>query len=486
MGTLSGGNQQRINIAIGLLARPVVLLLDEPSAGLDPRQRERLWEFVLGLAGGGTTVIFSTHNIAEAERYGQRLLVLADGEALFDGTSPSCMRRSTTRARATSSRRSSPSSGTEAIDAAGARVEGLMRWLFVKDLQILRRSPLVTALLVVYPVAIAVLIGFALSRGPETPRVAFLNEVPEGQPFVLAGTKFDIAGARSALCSRIDCIPVSSEQQARDMVESGDALAALILPPDLIQKLESLGSLTPSQPTVRVLVNEEDPVKARLVDDRISSLVTQANLKISKQVTRISANYLALLLRGGNFNLLGQTFNILGLKDTQRILEAVRPQLPANSPSADALDKVIRFSRLARQNLNLATPLLGSIAHPIDVQKEVVSGSPPSLDSFAISVAATVTLMFVTVLLVAGSLALEREENAFPRLTRGLVGRTALLVEKVGLGRDPVDRRHPADARRPVAVRSHRLGPLSPVRSGDRGGRRRLRRLRCGNRRCRP
>jgi ABC-2 type transport system ATP-binding protein len=84
---LSGGNQQRINIAIGLLARPVVLLLDEPSVGLDPRQRARLWEFVSGLAGRGTTVIFSTHDIQEAERYGQRLLVLADGESLFDGSS---------------------------------------------------------------------------------------------------------------------------------------------------------------------------------------------------------------------------------------------------------------------------------------------------------------------------------------------------------------------------------------------------------------
>jgi ABC-2 type transport system ATP-binding protein len=82
---LSGGNQQRINIAIGLLARPVVLLLDEPSVGLDPRQRARLWEFVSGLAREGTTVIFSTHDIQEAERYGQRLLVLADGESLFDG-----------------------------------------------------------------------------------------------------------------------------------------------------------------------------------------------------------------------------------------------------------------------------------------------------------------------------------------------------------------------------------------------------------------
>src|SRR5436190_4312979 len=309
-----------------------------------------------------------------------------------------------------------------------------MRWLFVKDLQILRRSPLVTVLLVVYPVAIAVLIGFALSRGPEKPRVAFLNQVPQSQPFILGGAEFDLTGAKSELCSRIDCFPVSTEADARHMVESGNALAALILPPDLIQKLESLGGLSPAQPIIRVLVNEEDPVKAGLVDDRISSLVTQANLKITKQVTRISANYLALLLRGGNFNLLGQTFNVLGLRKTQRILEAVRPQLPADSPFAGALDRVIQFSRLARQNLNLAQPLLGSIAHPIEVQKEVVSGSPPSLDSFAISVAATVTLMFVTVLLVVGSLALEREENAFPRLTRGLVGRTALLGEKMLLG----------------------------------------------------
>jgi ABC-2 type transport system ATP-binding protein len=83
---LSGGNQQRVNIAIGLLSRPRVLLLDEPSVGLDPRQRARLWEFVGGLAGGGTTVIFSTHDIQEAERYGRRLLVLADGESVFDGS----------------------------------------------------------------------------------------------------------------------------------------------------------------------------------------------------------------------------------------------------------------------------------------------------------------------------------------------------------------------------------------------------------------
>jgi ABC-2 type transport system ATP-binding protein len=86
VGRLSGGNQQRVNIAIGLLGEPPALLLDEPSASLDPRQRERLWEFIGGLAARGTTILFSTHNVAEAERYAVRVLVLGDGELLFTGT----------------------------------------------------------------------------------------------------------------------------------------------------------------------------------------------------------------------------------------------------------------------------------------------------------------------------------------------------------------------------------------------------------------
>ena len=83
--TLSGGNRQRVNIAIGLLSAPAVLLLDEPSAALDPRQRGRLWEFIRALADGGTTVLFSTHNVAEAEQNAHRVIVLADGELLFEG-----------------------------------------------------------------------------------------------------------------------------------------------------------------------------------------------------------------------------------------------------------------------------------------------------------------------------------------------------------------------------------------------------------------
>jgi ABC-2 type transport system ATP-binding protein len=88
VGRLSGGNQQRVNIAIGLLREPAAVLLDEPSASLDPRQRERLWEFIATLAGQGTTVVFTTHNVAEVERYATKVLVLVDGELLFTGTPP--------------------------------------------------------------------------------------------------------------------------------------------------------------------------------------------------------------------------------------------------------------------------------------------------------------------------------------------------------------------------------------------------------------
>ena len=308
-----------------------------------------------------------------------------------------------------------------------------MRWLLLKDLQILRRSPLQAALLIVYPVLIALLVGFAISRGPEKPRVAFLNNVPQNTPFKIGSRNVDIVGTRNALCQRIACVRVQSRAEAIDEVRSGEVLAALILPRDLVSKLQSLTGLTPERPKVQVIVNQEDPVKARFVDDRITALLAEANLRIAHEVAKTSTQYLTLLQNGGTLSLLGQTFDVLGLSKTEKLLRALRPAI-TNSTQLRALDKVIRFTALSEQNLDLANPLLASVAEPIDVDKQVISGKTPPLDVFAIAVAATVTLMFVTVLLVAGSLALEREENAFSRLTRGLVSRAGLLAEKVGLG----------------------------------------------------
>ena len=80
-GTLSGGNRQRLNVAIGLLGEPPLLLLDEPSAALDPAQRERLWTFIGAL---DATVLFTTHDVAEAAQHAGRVLVLAGGTLLAE------------------------------------------------------------------------------------------------------------------------------------------------------------------------------------------------------------------------------------------------------------------------------------------------------------------------------------------------------------------------------------------------------------------
>jgi ABC-2 family transporter protein len=311
-----------------------------------------------------------------------------------------------------------------------------MRWLLLKDLQILRRSPLLTALLVIYPIVLAVLIGFAVSRGPDKPRVAFFNEIAaEEGGLELGEGGFSQEAAFDQLCERIECITVKSRDEAFDKVADGDVLAALVIPEDFLDKLQAQLSGSGLEPaSVEVYVNEDDPVKARLVDDRISSLITEANLVLSGEISQQLLNYLDVLVVGGTVDvpILGQTIDVLGLRKSEAVLKAIRADLPPEQQQV--VDEVIRFAQLARENLGFADDLLSSVAEPIAVEKEVVEGDVPPLDTFAISVAISVTLMFVTVLLVAGSLALEREENTFTRLTRGLVGRGALLVEKIGLG----------------------------------------------------
>jgi ABC-2 type transport system permease protein len=311
-----------------------------------------------------------------------------------------------------------------------------MRWLLVKDLQILRRSPLLTALLILYPIVLAVLIGLAISRSPDRPEVAFLNEIPSEAGLDLGNeTGFDQDEAFRRICSRLECVPVDTREEAEQKVRDGEVLAGLVLPEDFLDTLQRQLSTAAEEPaTVDVIVNEDDPIKAQLVDDRITGLITEANLILSDRISAVMLGYLDTLISGGEIDipLLGETIQILGLENSEAALRAIRSEVPKRQQPV--VQEVIEFARLARQNLAFADELLSSVRQPIAVNKEVISGDIPPLDTFAISVAAAITLMFVTVLLVAGSLALEREENTFARLTRGLVSRTGLLVEKIGLG----------------------------------------------------
>jgi ABC-type multidrug transport system permease subunit len=311
-----------------------------------------------------------------------------------------------------------------------------MRWLLLKDLQILRRSPLLVALLVIYPVAIAVLFGFALSGGPEKPRVAFANLVPPGESeFNVGGRTLDAADYADRLFESIEPIRVDSRKAAIEEVRSGDALGALVLPADATERLRSmLGLGGGDPPTVEVYYNAEDPVKRRFVESTIEARLAEANAALSEVVLREAAGYIGVIVRGGEIPLpLVGAVQILGLERTRTIIDSITAELPPGSRDRAALEQVSRFAELAAENLDVSRPILASIGSPVRVKQTVVEGGRTPLDAFAVAVAVTVSLMFVTLLLAAGLLALEREEQAFGRLVRGLVSRTALLTEKVVL-----------------------------------------------------
>ncbi|MGH3994574.1 MAG: ABC transporter permease, partial [Pseudonocardiaceae bacterium] len=155
-----------------------------------------------------------------------------------------------------------------------------MRWLLVKDLRILQRSPLLVGLLVVYPVVIAVLIGFALSRGPDKPEVAIYNGLADSSTVVeLGGERIDLTRQGSRLFEEIDPVRVDSRAEAIQRVRDGDVLGALIIPDDLASNLQS--TLQPG--TVEVFYNAEDPAKQQYVENTIKSQVQTANAALTKR-----------------------------------------------------------------------------------------------------------------------------------------------------------------------------------------------------------
>jgi len=84
--TLSGGQRRRLDVALGIVGRPEVLFLDEPTTGFDPEARRRFWDLVRTLAAEGTTILLTTHYLDEAEALADRLAVLAGGAIVAEGT----------------------------------------------------------------------------------------------------------------------------------------------------------------------------------------------------------------------------------------------------------------------------------------------------------------------------------------------------------------------------------------------------------------
>jgi ABC-2 family transporter protein len=297
-------------------------------------------------------------------------------------------------------------------------------WLLRKDIVILRRSRLLVALLIVYPVAIALLIGLAISRSPSKPRVAIVDETPPGETVQVGDQRVQVDEYARQLFSQVDAVEVHSRAEATAKIKSGEVIAAVVIPPDIAARLSS----AVQKAQLEVLYNG-NAIEQSLVQSTIESALAQANLAFSAQIQQAAAKAINALLGGGDVGILGAPANLIGLSQIPSKLHEIVDRLPPGHERTE-LERIDAFAGFAAQNLSLSKDVLSTIGQPISVKSTLLHGRRTPLNTFAVVVAVSVSLMFVCVLLAAGGVALEREEHSLARLVRGLVSREALLAEK--------------------------------------------------------
>ncbi len=288
-----------------------------------------------------------------------------------------------------------------------------MRWMLKKDLLILARSRVLVAVLVLYPVAVALLIGLAISRAPGKPKVAIANLSPPSATVELGGTRLNVAHYYSELLDQVQPVPVATRAGAVQAVKSGKALAAIVIPANIASRLSSVVS----QAHVEVIYNG-DALEQSFVHSTIEASLAQANLELSNQIRRVAARVIGSLVRGGNLGVAGAPQNLPGLGEIPRILRGILARHPDDVDRAE-LERLAEFSEFAAQNLGVAHEVLNTVSQPIQVTNTYLHGGRTPLDAYAVVVAVSISLMFVCVLLAAGGIALEREEHTLARLVRG-------------------------------------------------------------------
>ncbi|HWF32627.1 MAG TPA: ABC transporter permease [Solirubrobacteraceae bacterium] len=298
-----------------------------------------------------------------------------------------------------------------------------MKALLVKDLLILRRSRLLVGVLIVYPVAIALLIGLAISRAPGKPRVAIVDQTLPGQTVKVGSERVPVSEYVEQLFSQVQPKRVATRSQAVGELKSGKVLAAVVIPANVVARLGT--GLRQAQ--LEVLYNG-NALEQSLVQAQINSALAQANIGFSEQIQRAAAQAIGALLSGRGLGVLGAP-ELIGLGQIPAKLRGVIARTPPGADRA-ALEQVAAFATFASQNLDLAKNVLSTIGQPIQVKTTLIDGRRTPLNTFAVVVAVSISLMFVCVLLASGGVALEREEHTLARLTRGLISRGGLLAEK--------------------------------------------------------
>ena len=298
-----------------------------------------------------------------------------------------------------------------------------MSSMLKKDLLILARSRLLVALLIVYPVAIALLIGLAISRSPSRARVAIVDQTPAGETVQVGSQRVSVSQYADQLFSQVQAVHARTRAEALRDLTSGDVIAAVVIPPDIAARVSSL------EPASLEVLYNGDALQQSIVRSTLDAAIAQANFAFSEQIQRAAARALEGLLLGGSQAILGAPEDLIGLRGIPNTLAGIIARQPPG-PDRAALQRINAFATFAAQNLAGSKNVLSTVGRPIQVKSAVLHGRRTPLNTFAVVVAVTVSLMFVCVLLAAGGVALEREEHALARLVRGLISREALLAEK--------------------------------------------------------
>jgi ABC-type transport system involved in cytochrome c biogenesis permease component len=288
-----------------------------------------------------------------------------------------------------------------------------MRWMLKKDLLILARSRVLVAVLVLYPVAVALLIGLAISRAPSKPKVAIVNLSPPSATVELGGTRLNVAHYYSQLLGQVQPVPAATRAEAVQAVKSGKALAAIVIPANIASRLSSVIS----QAHVEVIYNG-DALEQSFVHSTIESSLARANLELSNEIRRVAAQVIGALVRGGNLGVAGAPQNLPGLGEIPHILRGIIARHPHEADRVQ-LERLAEFTEFAAQNLGLSRKVLSTVSQPIQIDTTNLQGGRTPLDAYAVVVAVSISLMFICVLLAAGGIALEREEHTLARLVRG-------------------------------------------------------------------
>ena len=290
--------------------------------------------------------------------------------------------------------------------------------LLRKDVLVLRRSPLLLGILIAYPLAIALLVGLVASYASSKPRVALVDEDNLPASVVVGGKRFHVDRTIRQASQNVKLVRLSPEDADRQL-RTGKVVAVVTVPPGFIASLKGMVR----SPQLELQLSR-GTISSR-VEQQVQALVFSLNRRLQRAYIANNLRYVTLILKGGDGSFLGQPIDVLGIERAERLLDAM-PETPRNRRLRDFLHD----ARLALANTGDA---LRSTAHPIELVRAPGRGRTWVLSAEVQAYALGLTITFLALVLAAGSLAAERDENVIGRLARGLVGLGQLIWSKVAL-----------------------------------------------------